>query len=140
MSAFEICKKELFMSNANLKTYFITDMSFVNKLPAGKSIKLETKYSYNVKYAKDLTCRGELSVDICDKEAPENFRVKLVMVGIFGYKADADKDVLHIETYRSVFPYARAVISSITVNAGIPPIILPEVDLEGQNIYRIGRP
>lgn len=126
------------MSNCKLKACFTSEMSFVNRLPAGKSIKLETKYSYNVKYAKDLTCRGELSVSVCDKEAPENFNVKLVMVGIFGFKDGADKDILHLDTYKTLFPYARAMISTITVNAGIPPIMLPDVDMEGQNIYRIG--
>ena len=57
---------------------------------------------------------------------------------MFSFNEGADKDMLHIETFRSLFPYARALVSTVTVNAGVPPIILPEVDIEGQNIYRIG--
>ena len=126
------------MSNCKLKTCFASEMSFANRLPIGKNIKLETKYSYNVKYSKECTCRSELSVSVCDKEAQDNFNVKLVMVGIFSYKEGSDKDMLHIDTYKALFPFARSMVATITVNAGIPPIILPDVDMEGQNIYRIG--
>ena len=73
-----------------------------------------------------------------DKENPDSFSIKAVLVGIFSYKEGSDKDLLHIETFRALFPYARALVSTLTANAGIPAIILPEIDIEGQSIYRIG--
>ena len=114
------------------------EISFVNHLPSGTKIQLETKYSYNVKYSADNTCRGELSAKVIDKENPEKFSVSVKMIGVFSFEEGADKDLLHIETFRQLFPYARALVSTITVNAGIPPITLPNVDIEGQNIYRFG--
>lgn len=57
-------------------------------------------------------------------------------IGIFSFEEGADKDMLHIETFRLLFPYVRALVSTVTVNAGIPPVTLPNVDIEGQNIYR----
>lgn len=126
------------MPNAVLKACMSPEMSFINKLPNGSKIQLETKYSYNVKYAKELSCRGELTAIVTDKENPDSFSIKAVLVGIFSYKEGSDKDLLHIETFRALFPYARALVSTLTANAGIPAIILPEIDIEGQSIYRIG--
>ena len=50
---------------------------------------------------------------------------------------DVAKEKLHVEAYRSLFPFARSIVSSISVNAGIPPIIIAEMDIEKQSIYRI---
>ena len=126
------------MPNYTLKACYTPEMSFVNHLSNGSRIKLETKYSYNVKYSREFTCRGELTADICDKDEPTKFHIKVVTVGIFSFKEGSDKDILHIDTYKALFPYVRALVSTITANSGIPAIVLPEVDMEGQNIYRIG--
>ena len=126
------------MSKAVLKGCMSPEINFINQLPTGTKVQLETKYSYNVQYSKELTCRGELSAKVCDKNAPEKFAISVKMVGFFTYEEGADKDLLHIETFRILFPYARALVSTVTVNAGIPPVMLPSVDIEGQNIYRFG--
>ena len=126
------------MPKATLKGCMSPEISFVNQLPAGTKIQLETKYSYNVKYAADLSCRGELTAKVCDRDNPDKFYINVKMIGVFSFEEGADKDLLHIETFRLLFPYARALVSTVTVNAGIPPITLPSVDIEGQNIYRFG--
>lgn len=126
------------MTKATLRGCMTPEINFVNHLPGGTKIQLETKFSYNVKYSKDLTCRGELSAKVTDKENPDKFSISITMVGIFTYEEGADKDLLHIETFRTLFPFARSLVSTITVNAGIPPVILPNIDIEGQNIYRFG--
>ena len=125
------------MPNAVLKGVISPEISFVNHLPNGTQLKLDTKFAYNVKYSADLHCRGEMSVEAHAKESPDKFCIKAVVVGIFTYTEGADKDLLHVETFKALFPYARALVSTVTVNAGIPPIILPEINIEGQNIYRI---
>lgn len=126
------------MPKATLKGCMSPELSLVNKLPNGSKIQLETKYSYNVQYSKDLTCRGELTAKVTDKEKPEQFCINVKMIGVFAFEEGADKDLLHIETFRLLFPFVRSLVSTITVNAGIPAVILPNIDIEGQNIYRIG--
>jgi len=125
------------MSNFTLKACYSPEIQFINKRASGSRIKLETKYTYNVKYSKELTCIGELIAEVCDKEEPDQFRLKEVTVGIFSFKEGTDKDLLHIDTYKVLFPYLRALVTTVTANSGIPAIILPEADMEGQNIYRI---
>ena len=61
------------------------------------------------------------------------------MCGIFTYKPDVKKEVLHVETFKELFPYARTMISSLTVNAGLPPVIIPTFDIESQSIYKFGK-
>ena len=125
------------MPNATLKGLISPEITFLNHLPSGMQLKLDTKFSYNVKYSKDLNCQGELCVEVVAKDQTDKFHIKTKTVGMFSYKEGADKDLLHVETFKALFPYARALISTITANAGIPPIILPEINIEGQNIYRI---
>ena len=125
------------MSDAALKGVISPEISFVNQLPSGTQLKLDTKYSYNVKYSMELNCRGEMSVEVSSKEMPDKFFIKIKTVGFFTYDEGSDKDLLHVETFKMLFPYARALVSTITANTGIPPIILPEINIEGQSIYRI---
>lgn len=125
------------MSDIVLKGVVSPELSLVNKLPNGAQLKLDTKYSYNVQYSKSLTCQGELSIEVFSKDQPEKFAIKTKTVGIFSYKEGADKDILHVKSFKALFPYARALITNIVVNAGMPPIVLPEIDVEGQSIYRI---
>lgn len=126
------------MANATLKGVVSPEITFMNKLKSGTQFKLDTKFSYNVKYSKELTCQGELSVEVSAKEYPDQFILKIKTVGFFTFKEGSDKDLLHVETFKALFPYARALVSNVTVNAGLPPIFLPEIDIEGHSIYRIG--
>ena len=125
------------MSDIVLKGVVSPELSLVNKLPNGTQLKLDTKYSYNVQYSTSLTCQGELSIEVFAKDQPEKFAIKIKTIGVFSYKEGADKDILHVKSFKALFPYARALITNIVVNAGMPPIVLPEIDVEGQSIYRI---
>ena len=126
------------MANAKLKGCMSPEISYINKMPSGSQLQLDTKFSYNVKYSKELTCQGEMTVTVNAKNDPENFAIKVRMIGAFTYKEGSDKDLLHVETFEQLFPFVRALVSTITTNAGIPPVILPNISLEGQSIYRIG--
>lgn len=121
--------------------YKVEKMSFCNKADNGQQLQLQNKFSYNVKYASDgKNCFSELDIEVFDKSAPDIFNLKLVLVGVFGItEKDSPREVLHVQTYKELFPYARAIISNITVNAGIPPVILQGMDIEKQSIYRIDK-
>ena len=125
------------MLNYTLEAFYAPEIQFINKRSGGGRIRLETKYTYNVKFSNELTCRCELIAEASDKEEPERFRLKVVTVGVFSYKEGTDKDFLHVDTFKVMFPYLRALVTTVTANSGIPAIILPEADMEGQHIYRI---
>ena len=47
-----------------------------------------------------------------------------------------EKEKIHVQSFKELFPYARALITTITANSGIQPIIIPPIDIESQDIYR----
>lgn len=127
------------MRNITFKAFKASEIEFVNKHENGARIEFENKYSYNVKYSPNNTCVGEFTVEVNDKANKEKFHIKAVVLGVFTYNPETKKEVIHVETYKELFPYVRTMISSLTVNAGIPPVILPNFDIESQSIYKFGK-
>ncbi|MBQ2904104.1 MAG: protein-export chaperone SecB [Clostridia bacterium] len=125
-------------NKVTFRAYRATEIEFVNKHENGARIEFENKYSYNVKYSKNNNCIGEFTVEVNDKANRDKFHIKAVIQGIFTYDSGVEKEIIHVQTFKELFPYARTMISSLTVNAGLPPVILPTFDIESQNIYRFG--
>ncbi len=127
------------MRNVTFKAFKASNIDFVNKHDNGTRIEFENKYSYNVKYATNNTCVGEFTVEVNDKENKDKFHIKAVVLGVFTYNPEAKKEIIHIESFKELFPFVRSMISSLTVNAGIPPVIIPNFDIESQSIYKFGK-
>ena len=125
------------MGNIVFKGYRAKDLEFHGHLAPGAKIRLENKYSYNVRYGSGNMCVAELSCQVFDKEAPEKFKVAVIIEGIFSYPDDLSREQIHVASYKELFPYARVLVSTITSAAGVPPVVLPVADIESQSIYRI---
>ena len=128
------------MKTVNLKSYRCTQLQFTNNLAPNKKIELSNKYSYNCGYAKGNVCRGEFRVEVSDKEDPKNFAITVVVVGIFECAEGLAKEKLHVESFRELFPFVRALVATVTTNAGMPPVIIPAIDIEKQEIYKVEMP
>ena len=124
------------MSSVVLNAYRVEEMQFKNVLDTGTQIKLEHKYSFNVRYDKGNKCIGFFSVEVYDKNNPEKFYAKTKLSAFYTFSEGMDKDTTHREAFKEVFPYAKAIITTVTANGGVPPIILPAVDISSQSIYR----
>lgn len=128
------------MKNLKLNAYKIEEVNFVNKVKGNVKIELKNSYSYNVRYTNNNICEGRFTVNIVDKANPEAFSVTLVLAGIFSFADGMERELIHIQTYRELFPYARAFVTNITANAGIQPIMIPDMDIENREIYRFDNP
>lgn len=124
------------MSAVAFKGYNVVECSFANKLPPGTQIRLENKYQFNVKYAANNMCIGEMTVKVADRDNADKFFVNIVIRGVFTFTPGLAKEAVHIDAYKMLFPYARVFISNLTSGAGIPPIMIPDADIESQSIYR----
>ncbi|MGN0453279.1 MAG: protein-export chaperone SecB [Ruminococcus sp.] len=127
------------MANCELKAFTASDISFTNRLDPNVQIKIGNKFSYNVRYPSDNTqnvCRGELEVEVGDTSKENKLNVKVTLVGIFAYNPEATRELIHTESFKMLYPHARALVTTVTANAGIKPIILPNVDIDNQNIIR----
>ena len=128
------------MKTVNLKSYRCTKFVFNNNLAPNKKIELTNKYSYNCGYTKGNLCRGVFSVDVSDKENPAQFSISVEMVGIFECEEGLAKEKLHVESFRELFPFVRSIVATMTTNAGMPPVIIPTIDIEKQEIYKVEIP
>ena len=126
------------MSEVNLQGYKVDEINFVNKMENGAKIALGNKYSYHVQYAvgKDIA-KATFDIEVHDKEDPDRFKIHVVFVGIFAYQHDTKKEVVHTETFKALFPFVKALITTVTANCGIQPVIIPNIDIDNQEIYRI---
>jgi len=125
------------MSNVNLQGYKVDKIEFVNKKEQGTKIGLGNSFSYNVQYAKDRNiARSEFDISVHDKDDPDSFKIHVVVVGMFAFNPDVKKEVIHTDTFKAIFPYVKALITTITANCGIQPVIIPDIDIDNQEIYR----
>ena len=126
------------MSIVNLQGYKVDKIEFVSELENGTKIQLGNKFSYNVQYAKDRNlARGTFDLEVYDKADPEKFGIRIVIVGFFAFDANEKKELIHAETFKQLFPFAKALVTTVTANCGIQPIIIPNIDIDNQQIYRI---
>lgn len=128
------------MSCCELKAYTFSDINFTNRLDPNVQIKIGNKFSYNVKYPSDNSnniCRGELEVEVGDTSKDSKLNLKVTLVGILAYNPDEKRELIHTESFKILYPLARAMVTTITANAGIKPILLPNINIDDQDIYRI---
>ena len=49
-----------------------------------------------------------------------------------------DKKEIHKKAYDEKYPHVRALITTILVNAGLPPVVIPKVKMDDSNIKMSG--
>lgn len=123
-------------NNVEMKAYKVAKIEFNNKVNGKVQLKLKNKVSHQVKYNGNSFCEATLDVLVSDPENPDILNMKLSVVGAFEIKNKIEKEFLHVETFNELFPFAKALAATISVNAGVPPIYLQNVDITKQEIYR----
>ena len=124
------------MSVLNLKMFRATEIKFANKVKNGTKIEFENKFSYNVRYSSNNICVGEMNYSAVSKQMPDKFFIKIVIEGIFDFDPTVPKENIHKESFKQLFPYTKALITTVTANAGIPPLLIPSVDIDKSSIYK----
>lgn len=125
------------MKKLALKAYKVSQIELKNKVTGNTKLQLKNQYSHNVKYGNQNTCEGVFTVKITDSNGNENFGITATIQGLFQWEGELVKEQAHKETFNALFPYARALVSSLTANAGMMPIMIPPIDIDKQEIYRI---
>ncbi len=126
------------MNNVALKSYNAAKIDFVNSLEGGAKIQFTNRYGYSVKYSNNNVCIGEITADMFDTENPDKFHINIIVRGVFEFKSDVEKEKIHVESFKELFPFAKSIVATVTTAAGVPPVMLPPFDIESQNIYRFG--
>ena len=124
-------------SKIQLKATRADNISFHNNMQGSGQLKLGFKYSYNLRHAAPGIAKGEISITAEDKEAPDKLSITVKQSGIFALPPEMPREEAHLETFRILFPYASATLTATTSIAGVQGIIVPRIDIEGENIYRV---
>lgn len=124
------------MANVSLKAYKVSELVFNNKVNGKVQLKLSNKVSHNVRYRTDNTCEANLTVEAFDKEHKDVLNFKIALSGVFTITAKVEKEFIHVETFRELYSMARALTATVTGACGVPPIMLQNIDIENQEIYR----
>jgi preprotein translocase subunit SecB len=125
------------MANVEMQAYKISAVEFKNNVQGKEKLSFSNKISYNVKYSQKQFCEGALTVEVLDKEKPDTISLKFTLNGAFRILKDMEKEFIHVETFKELFPIAKAFVVTLTANTGIPPIFLKNIDIESQEIYRM---
>ncbi len=128
------------MANVQMKAYKVRELVFRNKIQGKVQLKLSNKVSHNVRYMQPDHCEGTMTVEVFDKQQPDVLNVKVTVVGLFQIKKQVEKEFIHVDTFKELFPFAKAIVATISANAGIQPIMVQDVDIESQEIYRFDLP
>lgn len=113
------------------------EVSFVNRLAPGETIQLGFKYTYNIIYSGGDSGRAEMTLVAENQSAPDNFRLRVVETGIFTCAPGLPREVVHVATFRALFPYAKALAAMISSASGVPAVMIPEIDLDASDVMRI---
>lgn len=124
------------MANVTLNAYKVSELVFNNKVNGKVQLKLSNKVSHNVRYKPNNLCEATLTVEAFDKENKDVLNFKITLVGAFAITAQVEKEFIHVETFRELYSFAKALTATITASCGVPPIMLHNIDIEKQEIYR----
>lgn len=124
------------MANVALQAYKVSELVFNNKVNGKVQLKLSNKVSHNVRYKGNSTCEAVLTVEAFDKENKDVLNFKITLTGAFRILNQVEKEFIHVETFRELHTFAKALTATITAGCGVPPIMLQNIDIEKQEIYR----
>ena len=79
-----------------------------------------------------------LTIDMMEKSAPMDFNFKISATAFLDCEAGMDKKEIHKKAYDEIYPHVRALVMTIMVNAGLPPIAVPKVKMDDSNIKMSG--
>ena len=117
----------------------VEEIDLTNKLEGQVKLDIEQRASFNVKYTNDNHhCAANLTIDMMEKTAPMDFNFKISATAFLDCEPGMDKKEIHKKAYDEIYPNVRTLITTIMVNAGLPPIVIPKVKMDDSNIKLAG--
>ena len=117
----------------------VEEIDLTNKLEGQVKLDIEQRASFNVKYTNDnLHCAANLTIDMMEKTAPMDFNFKISATAFLDCEPGMDKKEIHKKACDEIYPNVRTLITTIMVNAGLPPIVIPKVKMDDSNIKLAG--
>ena len=126
------------MVRLTLKKQAVREMHFTLNLTEDSRIEMENTINFSVDYLDDnQRCIAKYRQIAREKAFTPRLAIEVEMRGIFACEeifGEEDKKLAHVLAYEALFPYMQAVFSQITLNAGLPAMMLEKVRLDPKNV------
>lgn len=113
--------------NLILEERLVPDIIF-HAAPKSDAFQVNHDYNFRLDYNGDNSnCIAELIQTSTAQDGEELFKLSVTMRGFFrceGIEDNDDKIAAHILAYQLLFPHMQAFIRSLTVEVGLPPMVL----------------
>ena len=114
------------------KKIFIESMNFQRSEVVNGTVRLsQNSIGKNIEKIDDDDYKCSLVFSMTDEE--ETTSLKIIVSGIFEFKADLEQDLKDIiitkNTVAILFPYLRAQITLMTSQPDIEPVVIPAINI-----------
>jgi len=131
----EMKKSEQKYLGLSFKRYLVNSIDFkYNPEYTGAKANMDIDFGHSIA-VRNNEAQVSLKCVLFRKAKKEEkpFHLAVLMTGIFQFqtelKGEELNNILKQQAINILFPYLRALISNITVNAGLPPVILPLINI-----------
>ena len=125
------------LRGVDLRVVKAPEITFVNHQAPNTTFRLTFQYKHNLHYPSPNVARADLTVIAENAEDKEHFHLSVTETGVFACPEGMSRETIHVETFKALFPYVRALVSGLTALAGIPPIMIPAVVVNEENVVKI---
>lgn len=122
------------MTYVSLNNHKVKEIYMKIDLKNPSKIKLKNAVEFNISFNEDQSlCKATLKHKIEAISTPEEFNIIVECCGLFTcekeIETDDDKNFAHIQAYDQMFPYMQNTIAQLTMNAGLPPLMIERHDI-----------
>jgi len=115
--------------------YQIENLNFrLNNEFNGKKVEVDFAVNSDISFNEDNTASVLLNLTVFHDAKSNNypFELDLVTTGFFkieNFDMETDKKLIEVNAVAILFPYLRSLVSTITANANVRPLILPPINV-----------
>lgn len=98
-----------------------------------KHLEINPRFERQIKELDENSLAVEISLSIHDNDVPSPFHLDVVISGLFHcalWKKSSEEGKIVVDRITAIlFPYLRSLVSTVTVNANIPPVVIPVMNV-----------
>lgn len=107
-------------------------------LREGDEVEIESAFQFSVSYNEDNSaCRANIKQVLQHKNDPSQLKIEIEGTGYFtcdGVESKQQEKDAHAMAYALLFPYVQSLIARLTLEAGVPPLMIAAARMDQAEI------
>ena len=120
-------------SSLRFISYNVVSLNFVNNEAFEKApVSIDFEVSSEIMKKSDTLADVKITLNIFPDSVKNNYPFTMVLSVIGNFEIENVNDsssLFEVNAVAIMFPYLRALVSTITANANVPPLILPPINV-----------